>query len=157
MARGGRRPGTGRPKGSFKQQPMLTTLRMAAAEVREKLAANPKRDPLLVMEEWGYNENMPIAIRFACMKEIADRIHPRLSAVMLDARHTNSFSNLTTEELHRELAELHAKRQAIEDARAIEATFTEADVVAIDVPDGDAAPEPDEPMDGLSPAADNAR
>jgi hypothetical protein len=92
MARGGRRPGAGRPKGSRDRRSLELVKSVVGSGVT----------PLEYMISVMRNEQRPEADRFEAAKACAPYVHARLSTSVIDATHERvnaDVRELTTEEL----------------------------------------------------------
>jgi hypothetical protein len=148
MGYGGKRRGAGRKPKQLHPYPAAqkqkqVQMQLSSAEAKAELMTK-FRDPLELLMSWADDERLMMHERMFCAREAAKYLHPTLSAMQVNAFHRHDdASNLTTEELHRELAELDAKKHAIEAAWAQEARMIEGKVVALAAP----APEPDDVPD----------
>jgi len=72
-AKGGKRPGAGRPKGSKSKRTM---------ELAELLEARfPGYDPVIQLSEFAHDESLDMTIRSSCAKEVAKYVRPQLKAI----------------------------------------------------------------------------
>ncbi len=87
MAHGGRRSGAGRKAGSGWESPRPATLRAAARDVVHRVLESD-RNPIKILLEIASDESHPVDSRIAAANYAAPYLFPRLSAAVIDARHT---------------------------------------------------------------------
>ncbi|MCE2563366.1 hypothetical protein [Komagataeibacter sp. FNDCF1] len=94
--RGGARPGAGRKKGSLTEAKKIG--REVSSRVTKKLA-DASATPLDIMARVMQGDVSITEMQFEAAKAAAPYIHPKLSAIQMDARVRRSVEDMTDEEL----------------------------------------------------------
>ena len=91
MARGGRRPGAGRPKGSKSRRTTISKVPLIPARAHRETI---EKMPLDILMAAARNEGLPLEIRLAAAKAAAPYYHARVSSGPAKAAHEMSTFEL---------------------------------------------------------------